>query len=37
MLRFGYENINTNLFMSAVDVYQVIFSILGVNYIMFYT
>ena len=30
MLRFGYQNLNTNLFTSAVDVYQVIFSVFRV-------
>ena len=31
MLRFGYQNLNANLFTSAVDVYQVIFSVFRVS------
>ena len=27
MLRFGYKNVNANLFTSAVEVYQVTFSV----------
>ena len=37
VIRFGYQNVNANLFTSAVDVYQVTFSVFGVYYITFYT
>ena len=37
VLSFGYQNLNANLFTSAVDVYQVIFSVFRVYYVTFYT
>ena len=37
VIRFGYQKVNANLFTSAVDVYQVTFSIFGVYYVTFYT
>ena len=37
MIRFGYQTVNANLFMSAVDVYQLTFSVFGVYYRTFYT
>ena len=37
VLHFGCQNVNANLFTSAVDVYQVIFSIFGACYVTFYT